>query len=32
MKFYTKEEALDKVIGEKGILKCNKYEDDINNF
>ena len=32
MKFYTEEEALDKVIGEKGTPVRNKYEDDINNF
>lgn len=32
MKFYTEEEALDKVIGEKGTPERNKYEDDINNF
>lgn len=32
MKFYTEEEALDKVIGEKGTAARNKYEDDINNF
>ena len=32
MKFYTEEEALDKVIGEKGTPERNRYEDDINNF
>lgn len=32
MKFYTEEEALDRVIGEKGTPARNKYEDDINNF
>ena len=32
MKFYTEEEALDIVIGEKGTPERNKYEDDINNF
>ena len=32
MKFYTEEEVLDKVIGEKGTSARNKYEDDINNF
>ena len=32
MKFYTEEEALDKVIGEKGTPARNKYEDDIIIF
>lgn len=32
MKFYTEEEALDKVLGKKGTPLRNKYEDDINNF
>ncbi len=32
MKFYTEEEALDKVLGKKGTSMRDKYEDDMNNF
>lgn len=32
MKFYTHEEMLDRVIGVRGTLEREKYEDDINNF
>lgn len=32
MKFYTHEEALDRVIGVRGTLEREKYEADINNF
>ncbi len=32
MKFYTEEEALDKVLGKKGTSLRDKYEDDMNNF
>lgn len=32
MKLYTHEEMLDRVIGVRGTLEREKYEDDINNF
>lgn len=32
MKLYTHEEMLDRVIGVRGTLPREKYEDDINNF
>ncbi len=32
MKFYTEEETLDKVIGQKGTPARDKYENDMNNF
>lgn len=32
MKFYTEEEALDRVLGIKGTPVRDKYETDINNF
>ena len=32
MKFYTEEEALDKLLGVRGTPEREKYEDDINNF
>ncbi len=32
MKFYTEEEALDKVLGKKGTAIRDKYEEEINNF
>lgn len=32
MKFYTHEEALDRVIGVRGTPEREKYEADVNNF
>ena len=32
MKFYTEEEALDRLLGVRGTPEREKYEDDINNF
>ncbi len=32
MKFYTHDEMLDMVIGEKGSARREKYDDDINSF
>lgn len=32
MKFYTEDEALDKVLGEKGTSLRNQYESDMNTF
>lgn len=32
MKLYTHEEMLDRVIGVRGTLEREKYEDNINNF
>lgn len=32
MKFYTEEEALDRVLGNKGTPTRDKYETDVNNF
>lgn len=32
MKFYSEEEALDRVLGVKGTPARDKYENDINNF
>lgn len=32
MKFYSEEDALDKVLGVKGTPVRDKYETDINNF
>lgn len=32
MKFYTEEEALDKLLGVRGTPEREKYEDDIHNF
>lgn len=32
MKFYSEDEALNKVLGEKGNPARDKYEADINNF
>ena len=32
MKFYTEEEALDRLLGVRGTPVREKYEDDINNF
>lgn len=32
MKFYSEEEALDRVLGAKGTSTRDKYETDINNF
>lgn len=32
MNFYTEDEALDKVLGEKGAPLRNQYESDMNAF
>ena len=32
MKFYSHEEMLDAVIGEKGTVRRNKHDEDINTF
>lgn len=32
MKFYTEEEAVDKVLGSKGTPARDQYEKDINDF
>ena len=31
-KFYTEDEALDKVLGKEGTPLCNQYESDMNAF
>ena len=31
-KFYTEDEALDKVLGKEGTLLRNQYESDMNAF